>query len=263
MDCRQVTELLDAYVLGATEKGEAQRIERHVADCVRCWEELSKSQRTAALLALSIPIERAPETLRERIMAEARQEREKIAVAGGSGFLPRLRLGWQTTAGVLSVAGLTALAFAAFLQVQMSDLRNDKSDLEDQVQAADWQLEQQKQILAVFSAADTQKVSMQPASRVRQASVVYHWSSSADKGFLFCSGLPPLEQGEVYEVWMETGGEVHAAATFETDDGTCQVPMDLSPLRSPLTGIGISVERAGGGAEPSSSWLLYASFSRN
>ena len=57
MDCPEAGELLDAYALGALEKREAAKLERHIGGCLRCWEELGKSQRTAALLAISVPIQ--------------------------------------------------------------------------------------------------------------------------------------------------------------------------------------------------------------
>ena len=73
--CEQVRELLDAYALGASEPSEAKIVEEHVADCVRCWDELSTGQRTAALIALTVRIEEAPSRLGQRIIAQAQRER--------------------------------------------------------------------------------------------------------------------------------------------------------------------------------------------
>ncbi len=126
MNCDEAKELLDAYALGALEKREGEELMRHVAGCLSCWEELSKSQRTAGLLALSVPIHEAPARLRERLMAEA--GREGIVIHRLP-FWQRLRPGWRSTARAVGLAGVVALVFSGFLQVQMTGLRGDKNDL--------------------------------------------------------------------------------------------------------------------------------------
>ena len=261
MDCDQVAEVLDAYALGALEKSEARGVELHVADCVRCWEDLSKAQRTAALLALSGPIAQAPERLEERIIQAAARERsrERPAARTGGGILSGLRVGWQAAAGGLAVLGIVSLGFAGFLQVQMNDLRNEKSDLEDQVQSAGAELEQQKQVTAVLSAADSQRVAMEAVS-ASDATVSYNWSRSATRGFLMCDGLPPLSEDEVFQVWFVVEDAPQSVATFESGDGTCLVAMDLSVLSRRPSGIGISKEKAPGAGQPTDDWLVYAHF---
>lgn len=71
MDCREVAELLDAYALGAAEREEDLAVREHVADCVRCWDELTDAQRTAALLALAVPLQHAGPSLRQRVIVRA------------------------------------------------------------------------------------------------------------------------------------------------------------------------------------------------
>src|SRR6266511_1438962 len=75
MGCAEALERVDAYALGALDSGEAAALQRHLSDCAGCREELGKSQRTAALLSLSVPIDEARSQLRDRIMARAESER--------------------------------------------------------------------------------------------------------------------------------------------------------------------------------------------
>ena len=264
MDCQEVLELLDAYALGAADKTEADGLERHVADCIRCWDELNKAQRAAALVALSIPLKEAPERLGRRILSAA--QREKGGGRGqpaGRGFGERLRLGWPAAAGALGLAGLAALAFAAFLQVEMNDLRDDKSDLARQVEAAGHQLDDQQQILAVMSSSDTKQAPMSAVSSESSAWGVYSWSPGSGKGFIVCHDLPPLEQGEVYQAWISTEERPLSAGTFVASNGGCQYPMDLSSVQKRPKGIGVSREPEGGSASPSEKWVLFASFENN
>jgi anti-sigma factor RsiW len=74
MKCAEVGKLLDAYALGATGSGEANAIEEHLTDCLRCWGRLRESQKAAALLFLAVPLKEPREELRRRIMAQAARE---------------------------------------------------------------------------------------------------------------------------------------------------------------------------------------------
>src|SRR3989442_7303247 len=84
--CAETMELVDAYALGALENQEAAALQQHLSDCAPCREELSKSQRTAALLSLSVRIEQAPSSLRARIFAMA--ETEKYDLPAWRRFFP-------------------------------------------------------------------------------------------------------------------------------------------------------------------------------
>ena len=70
VDCEQIRDLLDAYALGAADAPEAAAIEEHVADCVRCWSSLEEAQRAAASLALSTVLQKAPPSLRSRVLED-------------------------------------------------------------------------------------------------------------------------------------------------------------------------------------------------
>jgi len=252
--CREVMELVDAYALGALDHGEAGALQRHLSDCARCREELSKSQRTAALLALSVRIEEAPSGLRDRIVARA--EREGAEVPPWRRLIPSRRTSTRT----LAFGGVAALVFAVFLQAQLSNLRGDKDELRDQLSVTSSELEQQRQIVAVLSASDTQKVAMEPASLRSQAESVYNWSQNNAAGFVVCRNFPALSRGRVYQVWLVTGDRAEPVATFLPQDGSCQIPMDMSRMNWRPEGIAISVEPASGSSRPTKPFFSYAWF---
>ena len=270
MDCAQVMELLDAYALGASDRAEAHGVERHVADCVRCWEELTRAQRTAAMLALAIPMKEAPARLENRIMREAEREKVHIRTQPRPGLFQRLRWTWPATAATFGAVSAVALAFAAFLQVQVQDLRDDRNLLQEQVRAANVQLtqqlinadteqQQQKIFNAVFADPSAVKLPVTPTSETG-AAANYNWSPTAQKGFVTCSNLPPLPAGKVYQVWFTAQNKATPMATFRPSyDGTCRVTMDLSNLDGQPAGIGISREDFPGSADrPTTPWLMYA-----
>jgi anti-sigma factor (TIGR02949 family) len=259
MDCQEVMEILDAYALGAAGWAEAERLEAHAADCIECWEELTKAQRTAALLALAVPLQQAPERLRKRLMAAVEEDVRASRPSRLSGLLRRWRLDWRPAAVAAGGLGIAALALSGFLLFQVQGLRDDKSQLEDRARQADARIAEQDQIVAVLSAADAERVSMEPVSGGTGSAVVYNWSRELRKGFLVCQGLDALEPGQMYQVWFTEHSESYRSVAFAPEDGSCHVAMDISFLKTRPDGIGLSVEDQAGSPQPAG-WLMYASF---
>jgi anti-sigma-K factor RskA len=261
MNCEQIREMLDAYALGAADAAEAGAIEAHVADCVRCWEELSKAQQTAALVALASPLSEPPPALESRIMQAAAAERPAVRAAREP---RRIRLGWPAAAGALGVVAAAALAFASYLQIQMNDLRNDKDALAQELGTTQDVLEDQAQVIAISAAEDRQVIDMEGVLAPEGAWGEYVWSRSAGGGFIICHGMPAPAEGEVYQAWFVLDDRQVSAGTFApSEDGRCVYPMDpAEPVRG-ARAVAVSQEQAGGSDSPSGDWLIYASFERD
>ena len=277
MDCNELIEMLDAYALGACDPEEAKEIEAHVAECVRCWEELSTARQTAALIALSVNIEPAPAHLEHRIMNQAERERGPILVREPRvSIWERLRVPWRATAGAFGVASVAALAVSGVLAMQMQDLRSDNDTLESQLQATTFDLQErvqladtqianqqsaQQTILTVLSDSDREEAAAEAWTRGKQAKAYYTWSPGNGRGFMVCEDLPPLDAGQVFQIWLVADGDVYAMRPFLSTDGTCQVTMETGMLGVTPTGIGLTIEdNAGAPKYPSDGFVLYAHF---
>jgi hypothetical protein len=163
----------------------------------------------------------------------------------------------------MGLVAVGALFFASLLQVQVAGLRGDKNEIAQELTAASTQLEQQRQIVAVLSASDSEKIPMDSAALRSQAESVYNWSRDSDAGFIVCNNFPALPTGQVYQVWFTTAGRVEPVATFVPHaDGGCQIPMDMSRIEWRPDGIGISIEPEGGSSSPSRGWFAYAAFDK-
>jgi len=257
MDCQEIREILDAYALGAADAREAKAVERHVADCVRCWDELTKAQRTAALLALTAPMHEAPASLEARLMSAARgAARPGFSPAGSFGGV---RIGWPATAGSVGLVGAAALVFAVFLQAQVNDLEGDRDTLEDRVVALG-------SITRVATAPDVRTISFEEVTDTTttgpfSGDADYRWSRDEGKGVIFCDSMPLLPEGEVYEAWYVTLSEPVPAGTFTPDDaGGCLHLMEPEWQVAAATGVGITHEKAGGARRPTGDWLVLAQF---
>jgi len=269
MDCEQVRELLDAYALGAAEADEAARLEEHVADCARCWSSLNEAQQAAAAIALSTAFQRAPASLRNRILAETER--------GGRPSAPRLSTLFRKLlpagVGVLAAGAAASLAFAFVLQAEVNDLQDDNDQLaavvestdarlteqqqtiSTEIESAGERLTEQQQIMAVIAAPDVQQVTLGPSDPTSSAVAVYQWSGSVGAGALLCNNLPHLQEGQQYQVWFLTQDHSYAAGSFQTWDGIGQLTMDLEDLPELPVAIGVSVEHVDA-REPGEMFLL-------
>lgn len=238
MDCKQVGQLLDAYALGAAEANEAALLEEHVADCVRCWSSLNEAQQAAAAIALSTAFQRAPASLRNRILAEA-ERGERMSVPKVMQLLRRL---WPVGAGIVTATAVASLTFAFFLQAEVDDLRVENDQLEAQVEDAGEILTEQRQLMAILAAPDVQQVRLDATDHTTSADAVYQWSSSTGTGALLCNNLPALQEGQVYKVWFLTQDHSYEAGSFQSWDGIGQLTMDLGDLPELPVAIGVSIE---------------------
>jgi hypothetical protein len=261
--------MLDAYALGAGSPEEAAAIEEHVADCVQCWEELSKAQRTAALLSLAVPIEHASEKLGDRIIASARREMAGIREVQKQPLLRRLGFGWGAAAAGLGAASLAALTFAGLLQAQVNDLRDENSALESQLVAANESvasqlaetnraIADQGTIISLVS-GPTSTVEMGSVAENGDGSMWYTWSADQEAGLIVCADVPPPPEGKVYQIWFSANSRRLPAESFTPTDGKCSVPVTIPSGAWQPTGIGVSLEDPDAiSDQPQDGWLVYA-----
>lgn len=270
LDCEQIRELLDGYALGAADSHESRLIEVHVADCVRCWDELSVSQATAALLALSVRLETPPAQLQESIMRQA--ERDLASKPDRPPFWRRFVMRpWPATASAFGAVSIVALAVSGMLLFEVRDIQDKNDSLETQIQAAAFTFQQTSELTANQLADQDQIVSLLSDDEHRELEMTvrggstsqafYTWSSDKGIGAMLCDGLPALEPGKVYMIWLNTGSDDQPLRPFISDDGKCQVTMDFGSLSGTPEGIGITIEDAPGDAtEPNKPWFMYGKF---
>jgi hypothetical protein len=270
-DCNEIRDLLDAYSLGALSPEETVKVEEHVADCVRCWEELGKAQQTAALLALSVPMHDPPEHLTERILAKARRDLAGIRSEPRQPLLQRLRVSWASAAVGLGVASVAALAFAGVLQAQVNDLRDENDRLATQVRATNQEMEQrlrdtanslgaQDAVIRTFLAEEDAVVELKPAGDEADARVWYLWAGDEREGWVLCDHLLPAPEGMEYQVWFSQSSDRIPVVALTPENGSCQVQVDLTAVSVTPTGIGISLEEANKEPERPKGYLAYVHF---
>jgi anti-sigma-K factor RskA len=207
--------LTGAYALDAVSDVERAGFERHLGACVACRQEVAELRATGALLGVAETAGPPPE-LRSLVLAEVARTRQLPP------RVPVPRKPGRTKAFGLRVALLGAAA-AAVVAVGVGVVTTSAPPAP---------------VDSVLSAPD--------ATAIRGAgegSATLVVSRSRNQAVLLASGLPALDAGHVYQVWLIRAGEAHSA-------GLLQPRMLMSDLPPGTDRIGITVEPAGGSAGP-------------
>ncbi|MFI1396241.1 anti-sigma factor domain-containing protein [Streptomyces sp. NPDC020681] len=233
-----------AYVLHALEENERRAFEQHLADCEACRQEVDELNATAARLGRAVAIG-APAELKDQVM-------RRVAATGQERPLPvRDRFGpparWLPRLA-LAACLAAAVAFGGIAIWQHEEAETARSAVR--------QAEQREAAAAdVLSAPDAVYQTQELAGGGLATVAV---SRNEDAAAFIATGLPELPAGKVYELWFAEAGTMRPAGLLS---GTASRQLTL--LDGPVggaTGVGVTVEPAGGSAQPTTAPLGLISF---
>jgi anti-sigma-K factor RskA len=177
-----------AYLLGALEPGEAAELERHVAGCAECEEELQRLRPAVRVLPETVERVEAPAALRDRLMEQVRSE---AAGSQAASVAPR--------AGLRPLAGLATLALvlAAIAGYAIRDSGSGRPNATT--------------VISGHSPGVT-------AEMVREG----------ETGTLRLANLHQLPAGKVLQAWVQRGKQVVSAKALfvPNPDGTATATID-------------------------------------
>ncbi|MDQ2699914.1 MAG: anti-sigma factor [Actinomycetota bacterium] len=223
-------EQLPAYLLDALSPGERTDLEHHLGGCAECQAELRWLEPVRQELAEGVAQVDPPPALRARVMAAVEADlAEHPAEAAHAEVRPaqtrRKRL--FDFGALLRPAALGAMATVLFAGVVLGyAVRGDDS-------APDGPVVTERVIPAKPSAAGADAVMVITGS----------------SGTLKVTGLPGLEDGEVYQAWVQKGQSVEPTDSLFSPrrDGTATTSIpDLGGVSTVM----VSAEPAGGSQQP-------------
>ncbi len=225
-------ELLGAYALAALPAEERTALERHLATCPTCRLELRSLLAAARALPLSVD-ERIPSpSLRERIRSAALEERERAAHAAEPESPPstsRIAVLHERRSLVPWLAAAVLLLFSVAMLV--------------------WNLQLRQEI---------ESIALKPAAAPQaHGKVIYlrEWNIV----LITVEDLPPLQPGQVYQVWLIEGNQPVSAGVFTQPDGRFAVAADIADYSA----IAITIEQGPlGSPAPTSEPIVMAELPR-
>ncbi|GAA3887867.1 anti-sigma factor [Streptomyces sedi] len=232
--------LSGAYAVNAVPEEERRGFERHLERCASCAREVAELTETAARLGTAMATEPPPAMRRavlERI-GRVRQEPPRGAVRRAVRGLPPLALAASLAA--LLLGGTTAWQWYSAEQAREREASAERLA---------------EELTAVLSSPDARMTT----GAVRgggSATVVV--SPDHDRVAFLASGLPAPPEGRVYQLWFADQETMRPAGLL--DAGADEQALLMDGRLGEATGMGITVEPAGGSPQPTSEPLALMEF---
>jgi hypothetical protein len=223
-----------AYVLHALPAGEEAAFEEHLAGCASCRREVD--QLTGAAVRLGASETSAPSAeLRRRVLDQIVTVRQVRSHAFASRHRRRRQRGLKLALAA-SLAAAAALGGVAWWQSSEADTAREQT-AQDRAGY--------RQLADVLTAPDA-TISTEKLARGGTASVVA--SRAHGRSALIASGLPPLTDDRVYQLWYAEPGLFRPAGLLSSAGGRQAHVLD--GRLGGATAVCVTVEPAGGSRQP-------------
>jgi len=232
--------LTGAYALHALSEDELRAFEDHLAGCEPCAQEAAELSETASRLGLAVTVT-PPPAMREQVLrriSSVRQEPPKDPATGRAGrpsFRARLLSRWALAA---CLAAAAALGGTTVWQHQRA---------EDALRQARRAQSGADAIAAVLAAPDARTHAAALGGGATGTVVV---SRDRDRAVFVVSGMARPADGKVYQLWFDDDGAMRSAGLM--DPGRTDQAVLLRGGVDGASGMGVTVEPAGGSEEPTS-----------
>lgn len=256
MSAAHVEDLIDLEALGALDAEESTFVRAHVADCPRCRALLDGAEDATARLALSVPLRRAPATLRARVMAEVGPRPAVLPLQAparntNGSLLMRFNRRWGAIAAMFLVVPLTGLlAWAVFLQNEVNDLKRESQ-----------QIQETQTDIVLMALPSSLRRDFAPTESAGSARGMVSWNPDAGKCVVKVYDMPPAESGVTYQVFFQGQMGPRAAGELKpNDEGSANLIFDTSKWQGAEYRVWVSAVRSS--SEPGTT-LLWASLRRD
>jgi anti-sigma-K factor RskA len=215
----QYRENLPLFAVGALPGEESELLERHLAECSACREELRSLNEAAAQIAMAVEPATPPAHLRGHLLARLEDERSREPAPmrdqhpmGG----PRRYKVWFWAPAFAST--ILAIAFAALWRHDREFVRENRQ-LTERLEADDGVVRQARDLLNTLTAHDAQQVTLVAAAAKPRPEAKAVYSSRQRSLVLLAGNLNPLPQHRTYELWLlpANGAQPIPAGTFKPD----------------------------------------------
>lgn len=281
-DHEELLEIAELYALGGLAEAERARLEQHVADgCARCESVLRANSSVASHLLVAVPpVEPRPEVL-ARLLARASEP--PVPRRRGSTRIARAlrsrRAELAIAASVLVALGLGGLS--ASLNHRLQHERSARVDLEDALayeESISWSLVRQvetersrrvaveqrlvglSRVVAAIEAPLVRTLALAGQGEFRSALAKAYIDPESGRLILYAHNLPPVPDGQTYQIWVILEDEHRSAGVFRSDSsGEAKYDTGRLPdLEGPVT-VAVTLEPEGGAPQPTGPVVLAGS----
>jgi len=244
-----IEELLPFYALDALTEEEHELVEAYLAKDPEARPQVDEMRRAGSALPQSVsPVEPAPRTkaaLMARIAADERAR--SSAQSQPSRRVNRYESFFRSFS--LAAAAL-AIVWVVVLNVQVVRLRSEIAKLNSALAAQSNSLNQIIQKLPQTTPSTTITVSLKGTKVEPNAQGQLIADPGSQSAVLVVTGLPPLEPGKTYQVWLIANAPVSAGLLTVDANGQGVLIITSQEAIGSFKSLGISVEPQGGSPQP-------------
>ena len=255
MDPR-IEELLPFYVLDALTEEEKELVESYLAEHPEARAQVQDLQSGAAALPYSVaPVEpprRVKEALMARVTNDAQAREQPPARVTAQSQPSRRGLQFDDIFRVLSLgAAALAILWAFVLNAQVDQLQNQIAALNHQVAVQSQSIDELVQQLPQTDQSEVITVSLKSTGEQQRPLGQLIANPKDRSAVVVISGLPPLEAGKTYQVWLIGDAPVSAGLLTVDENGQSVLIITSEEAIGSFNSLGISIEPEGGSIEPS------------
>lgn len=242
-ECAPFRENIPAYALGALDADEAFALEAHLRTCDSCSAELASYRAIGDVLLTAVPPKRPPERLRQSLQARLPSAQK-----------PRRQLWPSFSFGQLAMAAVMLLLVILniFALTQIQALQRQQTQLAYQIQTG-------QAALAMLAYPDTKSL---PISGANIAGTIL-LDKEHNAAVLVAWNMPPLAENQTYQIWLiDPSGKRTSAGLFRPESGQPLTTQSIFSTQniSSYTGLGVTVEPAGGSSQPTGTRIFKVDF---
>ncbi len=260
--CQTIQELIPAYLLDALDEAERAAVQEHLPECPNCLEFVRAYQPVLEALPFAAEQVEPPPDLKSRVLAmttgvapvhqpaDSRQSAVPLKRALSSQAAPG-RFAWLSS--FFRSPALSAVALVLVLALGMWNLA-----LQNQMAQQSAELSRQNQFLTMLAYSDGAPKHLTGTDAAAEA-VGRLYGGYEDNTFVVVTwDMPKLPPDKVYQLWLiDATGKRTSGGTFTVDANGSGWLFSRAPhgLQN-YTGVGVTVEPAGGSPGPTAAKML-------
>jgi len=246
----EINELLPFYALDALSEEERNLVEEYLAGHPEARQQLDEMIRAVSALPHAVTPVEPPTRVKDDLMRRLAADAQTSARIPGQRQPSRRAFRFQDLVRPLSLAtAVIAILWIIALNVQVSRLGNEVASLNARLAA---QGESLNRILTNLPQANPViTVSLRGTELEPQVQGQLIANPESQSAVLIISGLPRLEAGKTYQVWLIDGGTPVSAGLLTIDEnGQAVFIVSSTTAIGSFKALGISVEPQGGSPQP-------------
>lgn len=246
--------MLEAYVMGQLQGGEAALVERLRASDARVRAELDAIEvalEQAAMAAAIAP----PPAAKQNVMARIAQPGPRLehskapapVIDSGTPLFWR----WLAAASVLALIASAYFNFRMLgelreVRTQLARMEDERSVLAEELQVQRAALTDANDQLAVVLAPATRNVTLVGTPNAPKAKARVYWDETGHAVHLAVADLPEAPEGKQYQLWALFDGKPVDAGVFDASGRTLWNMKDVSGAQA----FAVTIENKGGSPTP-------------